>query len=192
MNTTRFATLSVMGHSLLTIPGVAGVAALFLPFTFGVSPVAAVLSQEWEVQRLALPLFLAPFASAGALRWISSGSFSRFERVTAYVLGSTLAFLTLSLSLLALLFEPPTTVHDWIILAAPLVALCVGICLLIRNSRRKRGAELNPVVAIQIPYLAHSALLLIAFFGEWQVGAYCVLAAAMAFLFQIILTSWVQ
>jgi hypothetical protein len=51
--------------------------------------------------------------------------------------------------------------------------------------------EFNPVMAIQIAYLAHAVLCLTAFFGSWgwESGAYCVLVAALAFVLQIVLAS---
>ena len=49
--------------------------------------------------------------------------------------------------------------------------------------------KFNPVMAIQIAYLANTVLCLIAFFGDWELGAYCVLVAALAFVLQIVLAS---
>jgi hypothetical protein len=40
-----------------------------------------------------------------------------------------------------------------------------------------------------VAYLAHSALCLVAFFGEWQAGALCVGVATVAYSLQIALVS---
>ena len=71
----------------------------------------------------------------------------------------------------------------------PLATLFLGISLLIRNSRMLPSREFNPVMAIQTAYLANAVLCLIALFGEWQVGAYCALVAASAFMLQTTLIS---
>ena len=183
MNTTRGYAHRSFTHVLLTVIGMTGIAALFLPFAWGKSPIEAVSLEE--LWRLALPFFLAVLASAAGFRWIISGSFSGFERATAYVVSGLMAGVTLSL------WFPfgPSSTQEWLTLISPEPILALGIYLLIRNSRRGLSREFNPVMAIQISYLAHAALCLIGFLGRWELGAYCVLVAALAFVIQIILAS---
>jgi hypothetical protein len=167
VNTTRQHAHRSIAHLLLTVVGMTGIAGLFLPFTWGTSPVDAV--SEGALWRLALPFFLAVLASAASIRWVISGSFSGLERATAYVVSASMVGVTLSL------WFPlgPSTTQEW----------------LIRNSRIAPSRQFNPVMAIQVAYLAHAVLCLIGFFGLWELGAYCVLVAALAFVLQIILAS---
>jgi len=83
----------------------------------------------------------------------------------------------------------PTTIQDRVAFLSPAPILALGVYFLIRNSRMEPSRKFNPVVAIQIAYLANAVLCLIAFFGNWELGAYCVLAAALAFVLQIVLAS---
>jgi hypothetical protein len=163
----------------------AGIAGLFLPFTEGTSPVEAV-SDSW-LWRLALPFFLAIPASAASIRWIISRSFSRTERVIAYVASAATAGVTLSACFLSV--DRPMTIPNWLATLSPAVIIALGVYLLIRNSRMGASREFNPVMAIQTAYVANAALCLFGFFPEWQRGAYCVLVAALAFVLQIILAS---
>ena len=172
-------------HLLLTVAGITGIVALFLPFTWGKSPVDAV--SDKELWRLALPFFLAVLASAASIRWVISGSFSRLERTIAYVVSASMVGVTLSR------WFPwedrPATILEWLGAVSPELILALGGYFLIRNSRMGPSRNFNPVMAIQIAYLANAVLCLIAFFGDWELGAYCVLVAVLAFVLQIILAS---
>jgi hypothetical protein len=163
----------------------AGIAGLFLPFTFSTSPVDAI--SDKELWRFALPFFLAVVASAASIRWISSGSFSGSERAIAYVVSASMVGVTLSLWFP--LKDGPATIQEWLAFVSPEPILALGVYFLIRNSRMGASRKFNPVMAIQIAYLANAVLCLIAFFGDWELGAYCVLVAALAFVLQIILAS---
>jgi hypothetical protein len=183
VNTTRKYAHRFIAHVLLTVVGMTGIAGLFLPFTWGKSPVDAVSHKE--LWRLALPFFLAVLASAASIRWVISGSFSRLERAIAYVVSGLMVGVTLSLWL------PfgPSTLREWLAIVSPESIIALGGYFLIRNSRTRPSRQFNPVMAIQVSYLAHSVLCLIGFLGLWELGAYCVLVAALAFLLQIILVS---
>jgi len=168
---------------LLTAVGMTGIVGLFLPFTYGTSPVDAVADKE--LWRLAVPFFLAVLASAASIRWVISGSFSGRERAIGYVVSATMAGVTLSL------WFPgrPATMQEWIALVSPVPILALGVYFLVRNSRMEPARKFNPVMAIQIAYLANAVLCLIMFFGGWERGAYCALVAALAFVLQIVLAS---
>jgi hypothetical protein len=185
VNTTRQHAHRSIVHLLLTVVGMTGIAGLFLPFTFGTSPVDAASNKE--LWRLALPFFLAILASAASIRWVISGSFSGRERAIAYVVSASMVGVTLSLWFP---FEGgPATLQEWLAIVSPEPILALGVYFLIRNSRMTPSRKFNPVMAIQIAYLAHAVLCLIAFFGDWELGAYCVLVAALAFVLQMILAS---
>jgi hypothetical protein len=172
-------------HLLLTVVGMTGIAGLFLPFAYGTSPVNAV--SDKELWRLALPFFLSVLASAASIRWIISGSFSGRERTISYAVSASMAGVTLSMWFP--FKDGPTTLQDWLAMVSPDAILALGVYFLVRNSRRESSRKFNPVMATQIPYVANAALCLIAFFGEWELGAYCVLVAALAFMLQIILAT---
>lgn len=170
---------------LLTVVGMAGIAGLFLPFTYGTSPVQA--ASDKELWRLAFPFFLAVLASVASIRWVFSGSFSVPERVIAYVVSAAMAGVTLSLWFP--LHDELGSTHDWLAAVSPDAVLALGVYLLIRNWRMGPSREFNPVMAIQVAYLANAVFCLTTFFGDWNLGAYFVLVAALAFVLQIILAS---
>jgi hypothetical protein len=185
-------------HKLLTVLGLAGIPALFLPFYFNTSPVDTFLddsdSERWL---LGLPFFLAPFAVAASWRWIVAGSLSRGWRIVGLGLGlaASMAVITASYlitSALSHLFDsgppgPPNTLLGWIMLAIPVMTLLAGGFLLHRNSRDVRSREFNPVLSMQTAYVAHALFFLILFSGEWQSGAYFVLVTTIAFIVQPVL-----
>jgi len=172
-------------HLLLTVVGMTGIAGLFLPFTYSTSPVEAI--SDSALWLLALPFFLALPASAASIRWIISRSFSRTDRAIAYVASAATAGVTLSACFF--LVDRPMTIPNWLATLSPGVIIALGVYLLIRNSRMSPSREFNPVMAIQTAYVAGVVLCLIAFFRDWEPGAYCVLVAALAFVLQIILAS---
>ena len=172
-------------HLVLTILGMAGVAGLFLPFVYGVSPVAAAFHEHMWL--LALPSFLAPLAIAASVRWIMSGSFSRLERAIAYLLST--AMVAMLLVIYADSENWPTGLQEWISFVAAPAVWFLGAYFLFRNSRNPASRAFNPVLALQTAYIANGLLCLLAFYGEWQVGAYFVLVTASVFALQIILVS---
>jgi hypothetical protein len=182
VNTTRKCAHRSIAHVLLTVAGMTGIAGLFLPFTWGKSPVDA--ASYKELWRLALPFFLAVFASAASIRWVVSGSFSGLERAIAYVVSTLMVGVTLSIW-----FSLGPTSQEWLAIIIPGSILASGVYFLIRNSRTGPSRQFNPVMAIQVAYLAHAVLCVIGYLGRWELGAYCVLVAALAFLLQIILVS---
>jgi hypothetical protein len=83
----------------------------------------------------------------------------------------------------------PATIQAWLAFVSPIPILALGVYFLIRNSRKGASRNFNPVMAIQVAYLVHAVLCLIVYFGDWEMGAYCVLVAALAFVLQIVLVS---
>jgi hypothetical protein len=190
MNTTSPRLPHATLHLLLTLAGLAGIAGLFLPFTANTSPVDALRDDLWGVWRLAVPFFLAPFALAAGVRWIIAGPLSGPERLVAYVVSAASACLTLYFVGDGLKDQGwPSNVRDWLVVLVPVVVLLSGAYVLVPKLGFGRSSGFNPVLAIQVAYLANALLCLIGFFGEWQVGAYCALVPALAYLVQIVLIS---
>jgi hypothetical protein len=174
-----------LAYRWLTVLGTTGIAALILPFTDDYSPLKAAVEQG--LWRLAVPFFLAPLASAASLRWIVSGRLSPLERLIAYVVSAAMVCVTVSVYFM--IASWPSGRQEWLSMVMPAVALVTGIAVLIRSSRLGRIAAVGPVLAIQVAYLCNGLLCLIAFFGDWQVGAYFVLVTAVVFVIQIVLMS---
>ena len=107
---------------------------LFLPFTYGTSPVDAV--SDKELWRLALPFFLAVLASAASIRWVISGSFSGRERAIAYVV--TASMIGVTLSLWFPFKDGPATIQEWLAFLSPEPILALGG--LFSDSEFKNGA----------------------------------------------------
>jgi len=169
-------------HLLLTMSGIAGIAAVYLPFTYDISPMIAAPTELWV---LALPFFLSIPVFAASIRWILSGSLSLPERIVAYALSAASTGATLSL------FwpdsDPGFDSDEWIAMAIPIVVLLSGVFLLIRDRRARRLGSFRPVMTLQVAYLANAILCLYAYFedGGWQMGAYCVLLTVIAYIVQI-------
>ena len=162
---------------LLTLIGLTGVFALFLPFTFSESPTSAVAGRDFW--RLGLPFFLVVPVSLGYIRWIITGALSRAERVFGYLMGVISACLTLSLYVQG---SGPSRIRDWVSLVLPLIVFAAGGFITSRNWRTDR---VNALVAMQVAYVANSLLCLTSFFGEWQVGAYVTLLPTLSYAAQI-------
>lgn len=166
-------------HLLTALLGLAGIVALFLPFTSDESPVSAAAGQFW---RLALPFFLAVLVTLSSLRWIVAGRLSRFEVAAGCLASISAACLTLTLYLQDI---RPSDLRDWIsLLVAPIVLIMGGV-LVVRGRRRGLPGGLTTLMSLQVAYLANCLLCLIAFFGEWQAGAYFALLTALVYLAQI-------
>ena len=176
------------GRLLPAVSGVTGILALFLPFTAGYSPMSVV--RDGDLWRLAFPFFASILIAAASARWIVFGPFSRSEQMVAYVLSTATAGAMLSLYAVYVTGESwPAGFQEWLSAIVPLVILALGAAIVIRNLRTGRCREFNPVIALQVAYLAHSVLCLVSFFGNWQVGAVCVLITTCAYSLQIVLIS---
>jgi hypothetical protein len=172
----------VIAYSVIAIVGSTSILALFLPFAYSTSPVEAVsYSETWQ---LGLPYFLAPLVVLGIVRWIVRGAFSPLERVAAYLAAATATVGTLSIYFIP--WEGPATILEWLAWLFPLVTFSLGVLILIRNRSRKLSVDLNPIVAMQIPYLANAGFCLITFYEHWQMGAYMTVIAAVTFVVQIV------
>lgn len=168
-------------HIALTALGSLGLVALFLPFSWGTTPLEALL--DGDLWRLAFPAFLAPFILLASIRWLGTGRLSPPERFACHLLaGAGLAVLLLDY--LAVRGLPPR-LTEWISLIAPLLVLGFGAWIYLRGRTAGRGTPFGPILTLQTVYIANALLVLAGFFPEWEVGAYGVLAATMAYAVQI-------
>jgi len=182
MGTNRYISLL-----FLIVAGTAGMAALFLPFTWDVSPAEAVVS---ELFQLAIPFFFSVLVCAAYVRWMISGLLSRPERAITYVVSSLVALRVLFWIILGLKDEGwPSDVQGWLLVAIPLLMLLFGVYVVVKNLRNKGPKEVSAVMAMQIVYLSNALFCLIVFFGGWQIGAYFVVVTSGVYLIQIVLVS---
>jgi hypothetical protein len=164
-------------HFVLTSAGAAGIVGLFLPFAYETSPMKVVIADTDGFWRLALPLFLSILIAAGATRWMISGSLSRREKLLAYFASAVGAASTLLMCLES----------DWdpLLLIPPFV-LAAGVFFLRSSLKTRPSSSFTPVMAMQVAYASSGLLSFAGFYKEWQVGAYFVLVAVIAYFLQII------
>jgi hypothetical protein len=174
-------------HLVLTVPGMSGVAALFLPFTSDISPMDAAFDDA--LWKLALPFFLSIPILAASIRWSFSGSMSLAERAVACTVA--LAATAATLSFLWSATDWTGDIEQWLYTSIPVATLVLGAFLLFGDSRPDASRSLWPVMALQVAYLANALFCLAVFAGDdlfdLQVGAYCVLIAVIAYFLQIVL-----
>jgi len=192
---------SAMCLILHTVSGIAGITALFLPFTENISPVGFVFnilpsessfSGLWLFLPLAMPFFLSVFVSAAFVRWMISGLLSRPERTIAYVMSSMMALgilIFITLGFWAQLSNPSSCVREWLTLVIPLLLLLFGVYLVIKSLKNKGPEEVGAVMAMEIVYLSNAFFCLIGFFGYWQIGAYFVVFTSGIYLTQIFMAT---
>lgn len=183
----------------VAIVGLAGVAALFLPFAYDVSPLTAVgtmFSDDYFLNRLwplGVPFLLAMLITVGTFRWVVAGRFSRAERLVAY-----LAALVAACCLLSLYFAygsgdaqgAPSGFLDWFMVALPWVGSAAGAYLLRRNSRSGVPDAANAIAAMQIVYVIVAVICLVAYASSgWQIGAYLVAVTTAVYLTHIVAVS---
>lgn len=184
----------------VSIAGLAGVVAIFLPFTFDTSPLTAAAQfplwpheRDWilgSLWRLGLPLMLPILVSVGNFRWAAAGRLPRAERLAAYVaaLLAELGFLSLFLPFGS--GEPltaPSSFREWVMLLAPWVGSAAGAFLLWRNRRAGVPDAANAIAAMQVAYTIVAVFCLVTFEpARWQVGAYVAALTAVLYLIQIV------
>jgi hypothetical protein len=184
---------------MVAIVGLAGVASIFLPFTYAVSPLDAAgtlpflrgdehfLGGLW---RLGVPLFLAILVTVGTFRRVVSGRLTRAERMVGY-----LAALVAAACLLSIFFtygaddaqSSPSGIIEWFMVAFPLVGLAAGVYLLRRNSRTGVPDAASTIAAMQIVYVIVAIICLATYASpELQIGAYLVAVTTLVYLVQIV------
>ena len=168
-------------HITLTLLGVPGLPALFLPFAWGTSPYEALL--DLDLLRLAFPAFLVVFILPALKRWLGSGALSRQAELTGYGLAAAGAALVLfSYTKFRAWPDGPL---EWVATVGPLLTLGVGARFLVQTLRDGGARGYAPILALQTVYLANGILALGALYRDLQIGAYCILVTMLAYAFQI-------
>jgi hypothetical protein len=163
--------------------GLLGIAALFLPFVYGATPLDALSSED--DYRIAAPALLAVLVTAGSLRWLASGALPRLARMLAYLASAASAVATVSLIMNS---DWDGSMLDRLSFTLPLVILSLG-AFLVARCRTGRSSGFAPVMAMQVAYLAHAALFLLVYWSDRQAGAWLVLATAAVFAGQTALVA---
>jgi hypothetical protein len=195
----------------LTIVGLVAVVAIFVPFTGLTSPMNSVWPPS-IVWFLGLPFFFAVPISLASAAWLAGRMLPAFARVLLYVMSCSMLALTLAYTLSDLFemirlqlappreprgwLEPgPPTIGDWLVVAALLLVIGLGICITVWHFRKFRDRSFNPVMAMQWSYIANALLsLTVAWQGvlvepgiaNWRIGAYLTVVACAAYAAQIV------
>ncbi len=165
--------------------GLVGLTSLFLPFAEDESPLTVLGDRSLfvSVWRITLPFFLALPVSAYSFRLAIAGAMTRCESALAFAVSMSVACLTLSL---CFDLRGLTGFRDWLSIAVIPVLLLAGLFIMVKNWRGGVIHGMNALVSLQISYLINCVVCLIAFFGEWQPGAYCALLTTFVYGYQII------
>jgi hypothetical protein len=172
-----------------TVIGAAGIVALFLPFAYDYSPVRAMFFDDWfaEVWPLGAPFFLSIPVTLASARLILFGPLSRVERLAAYASSVAAAAVTIWLVMTWVSSDSSLLVTDWIAVAVPLTTLAAGGAMLVHLRRNPRWEVANPILAMQLAYLANALMCFIMFSGNLQVGAFAAVATTVAYVLQVVL-----
>jgi hypothetical protein len=184
---------------VIAIVGLAGIAGVFLPFTFNTSPFDAAgtlpflrgdahfLEGLW---RLGVPLSLAILVTVGTLRWVISGRLTRAELVVGCLAALVADCCFLSLYLPYGNDDParaPSSVSEWFMFLVSWVGSAAGAYLPWRNLRRGVPHAASVISAMQIVYATVAAFCIVAFASEGrQIGAYLVAVTTLAYMTQVV------
>ena len=156
----------------MVIGTIAGMGAIFLPFTWSTSPADVVLfGSNVEFWPIASPFLLAIPISVASLRWLLAGTLSRIEWVTAYGIALALAGATLFFLGLLLVDSSGMDGQGWVSIFTFLAVLSAGAAVVGTSWRAGTPCAENAVIAMQVAYLANASFCLIAFFPFWDIGA---------------------
>ena len=162
----------------LIVAGLSGVVAIFLPFTYNVSPLDTIHPSDFRLLRLGLPFFLAAPITFALIRLLASGSISSAETILAYIMGAGAVIALLPV------FREEGFDHVFLVYGLALVA---GVSFFIAGLRKRWFGQYASVTAMQIAYIVHCSTLLTAYYGDLQAGAYLTLIVAVTYFVQIFL-----
>jgi cation transport ATPase len=184
-----------------------GTAALFLPFSSGVSPFDVVAGQllkgdffgKWFLLHLAIPFFLSIPILIWQARRLFVDHVTKGEIATAYAL-STAPMLSTAVSLgiqtFYLVWEPSKSGNGYMITALVVswLLLIANVLLLMRNRRARLSREATAEVFLLGGYLPNAIFCLVAFYPEgwfsgWGIGAYLIAVVSIGYLAAIVLLS---
>jgi hypothetical protein len=184
---------------ILTIAGLSGIISIFLPFTWDVRPLDAVLfrpsmvpsDSATDIWFLATPFLLSAVISASVIRWNFSCRSTLSERTIPYLLGSAVMVIVTRTNII-LVVEGVRNFFDskmlmlFILSAGSLIA---GIFLVIRNHRLGKYKSLSPIMLMQTAYVSNGIICLIRYWGGWggwQIGAYYTLVTVSVYVAQMV------
>ena len=176
----------------LIVAGLAGVIALFLPFTYGVSPLDALLpllSLELEGLLLGGPLFLAIPVTAASVRLLVTGSLSPKVKILAFLMSAGAVLIGIPIFAEVFAEHFPTylpLIGREILFAIFTLTLIAGLLYFVVGLKKRSFGKYAPVAAMQVPYIVHSVALLYEFYWDGlQIGAYLIVLTAVSYLVQI-------
>ena len=181
---------------LFLLLGVPALVALFVPFTFGVSPLH-VLRQtpgmlpwtRWEPEMaivlVTLPLFLPVAASALRVRMMVSGREMRGERWACYAAAAVGAAAVVALLAMAAAQWGELTGGDRWVFGTGGAVLAGGAGAVFVLRRRGARRDVRALVTMLVPYAADCAICLIAFREDPQLGWYLTAISAAAAVAEI-------
>lgn len=168
-------------YVLTALGAMSGTVAIVWPFALGTSPLDA---WHFELYRPLVPAFLTPPAVAAvSVRWLTARSLRRVERHFTGVVAAASGFSTLVFFSRGILEGWPLTIQEWASLLVPCFVLAAAIWFCATSSVSR---DLKAVNALQAAYAANAAYCLIAFAGQWQVGAWFALATVTIYGLQTI------
>jgi hypothetical protein len=184
------------GDVLFLILGLPALVAVFAPFTFGVSPARVFVEfrrfawNRWEPEMaillLAIPFVLPAAAWVLRLRAVVRGPATRAERAIGLLVAS-LGAATVATLLAITGVDPDEWSWETLVTLGPAAfVLCGGAALLAVLWRRRAAPDLRVRVALHAPYVANSAIALVAFWDERQSGWYLTAFAAAAALTELV------
>jgi len=178
-------------RTFLLILGIPSIALLFLPYTYGVSPWAAVSSSyawRWNnpIALLGVPFFLSIPILIAQTRVLLKRPFPKGERATyrllAYApLAGFLAFLGLGFWKEGFDKETIQSGLEWGIL----YAAAVWIMIL---SARKLNPEEAATVTLQAAWFPNAIVCAIGYWPRWEIGAYLAAYTMVLYTVEIILS----
>lgn len=162
--------------------GLAGVAAIWLPFAYSTSPARAVT--DGDLWYLAVPFLLAIPITAAYAWWTASGRLPTGAQWGARVLAAC------SMAVTALFYAstvrkenwPDSGAKDWAAFLMPL-AIAAGWALLAYRWRPGPQTATAPeaIALMEVAYLVNAVLCLLAFAGEFDLGGWISLVVSAAY-----------
>ena len=183
---------------VVAIAGLAGVAAILLPFAYDVSPFSAagmlfsrgqLFGDLWH---WGVPAMLAILVTAGTFLWARAGQLTRAERLIGYLSALIAACCLLSTFLPSGSNDFPEAasgVVDWSLALFPWMGSAVGVALILRNTRTGVPDAANVIAAMQIVYVIVAVDCLVTWASEGQIGAYLVAVTTLVYMTQIVAVS---
>lgn len=177
-------------HRVLTLIGITGLAGFFLPFVYDYSPVMVMQDPDFGSTgwRWAAPVLLPLFIFPISIYWLIKGALAKPLQVFSYLISLCMGIMMFSWIWEDNVFQHLVTLLDWISFLIPHLTILFGLGLLQRNTRYSHSRSYNPILALQLIYLANSLLFLIGFYrNQYQIGAYLILVTCIAYFIQILL-----